>query len=200
MGFLRKLKFWRKRNNKTAINVDACVSTEVPGICDAATVSTDLTVMCAAYTQVETKMDGGDAVVAAIHVYESELEIKTQKIQELQEEPAVSKRLTADLMLNMNSVEQQLRKYAQEPVISWSDDCECKQQVSAVADLLKNLVITNGDIKNSKSEAASRRNTKVDCESQAEANSREMDRAYADEQENVRRLEDKNGKLSVLVE
>jgi hypothetical protein len=111
-----------------------------------------------------------------------------------------SQRLTADLMLNMSSVEQQVRKYAEEPVISWSDDCVCKQQVSAVADLLEKLVITDGDIKNSKSEAASRRNTKVDCESQTEANSTQMDRASADDQETVMRLEDKNGKLSVLVE
>jgi hypothetical protein len=196
MGFLRKIKFWRKRNTNS--KVDACVSTEETGICDAATVSTDLTVMCDAYTQVETKTDGGDAVVAAVHVCESELDIKTQKIQELQEELAVSRRVTADLMLNMSSVEQQLRKYAEEPVSSWSDDCECKQQVSAVADLLKKL-ITNGDINNSKAEGASRRNTKVDGESQTEGNSWQMDRAYADDQETARRLEDKNGKLSVLV-
>jgi uncharacterized membrane-anchored protein YhcB (DUF1043 family) len=46
---------------------------------------------------------------------ERELEKKNQKIQELEEELEVSKRLTADLMLNLNSVEQQLRKYAEEP-------------------------------------------------------------------------------------
>jgi metal-dependent amidase/aminoacylase/carboxypeptidase family protein len=132
MGFLRKIKFRRKRNNNT--KVDAAVPTEVPPICDAATVTTDLTVMFAAYTHVETKTDGGDAVVAAEHVCESELDIKTQKIQELQEELVVSRRLTAELMLNMSSVEQQLRKYAEEPVSSWSDDCECKEQVSAVAE------------------------------------------------------------------
>jgi hypothetical protein len=74
-----------------------------------------------------------------------------------------------------------LLQIREEPVISWSDDCECKQQVSAVADLLEKLVVTDGDIKNSKSEAASRSNTKVDCESQTEANSTQMDRAYADE-------------------
>jgi hypothetical protein len=51
MGFLRKLKFWKKRNNNTPTKVDACVSTEVPRTRDAATVSMDTTVMCAAYTQ-----------------------------------------------------------------------------------------------------------------------------------------------------
>jgi predicted RNase H-like nuclease (RuvC/YqgF family) len=104
------------------------------------------------------------------------------------------------LMLNMNSVEQQLRKYAEEPVIVWSDDCECKQQVSAVADVLKKFVITERDANNSKPEATSGRNIKFDCETQTEANSRQRDCANADEKETVRRLEDKNGQLSVLVE
>jgi cysteinyl-tRNA synthetase len=88
-------------------------------------------------------MDGGGAVKQE---YERELEMKNQKIRELEEELAVSKRLTADLMHNMNSVEQQVRKYAEEPVIIWSDDCECKQQVSAVADL-KKFIITERDAK-----------------------------------------------------
>jgi len=122
------------------------------------------------------------------------------KIRQLEEELAASKRLTADFMLNMNSAEQQLRKYAEEPVIMWSDDCDCKQQVSAVADLLKKFIITKRDANNSKPEATSPRKTKVDGETQTEANSRKRDRASADEQETVRRLQDKNGELSVLVE
>jgi hypothetical protein len=126
--------------------------------------------------------------------------MKDEKIRQLEEELAASKRLTADLMLNMNNVEQQVRKYAQEPVILWSDDCECKQQVSAVADLLKKFIITERDPNNSKPEATSGRNIKVDCETQTDANSRQRDCVNADEQETVMRLEDKNGKLSVLVE
>jgi hypothetical protein len=63
--------------------------------------------MCAAYTQKETRMDGVDA--AAKVEYEHELELKNQNIRELEEELAVSKALTTDLMLNMNSVQQQVR-------------------------------------------------------------------------------------------
>jgi len=63
MGFLKKIKFWKKkkRNNNTPTKVDACVSTEDPPTCDAATVSMDPTVMCATYTQTESRMDGGGA-------------------------------------------------------------------------------------------------------------------------------------------
>jgi len=103
-------------------------------------------------------------------------------------------------MLNMNSIEQEVRKYVEEPVIIWLDDCECKQQVSAVADLLKKFIITERDANNSKPGSTSRRNTKVDCETQTETNSRQRDCANTDKQEIVRRLEDKNGKLSILVE
>jgi len=137
MGFLKKIKFCKKRNNNTPTKVDACVSTEDPWTCNAVTMSMDPNVMCAAYTQAETRMDGGGGAVK--EEYEREFEMKNQKIRELEEELAVSKRLTADLMLNMNSIEQQVRKYVEEPVIIWLDDCERKQQVSAVADLLKNL-------------------------------------------------------------
>jgi hypothetical protein len=49
MGFLKKLKFWKKRN-KTPTKVDACGSTQDPRTCDASTVSMDQTVMCAAYS------------------------------------------------------------------------------------------------------------------------------------------------------
>jgi hypothetical protein len=52
--------------------------------------------------------------------------MKNQKIWEPEEELAVSKGLYTDLMLNMNSVEQQGRKYTDEPVIIWAEDCECK--------------------------------------------------------------------------
>jgi hypothetical protein len=108
--------------------MDACVSTEDPRNCDAATVGMELTLMCAAYTQAETRMDGGGGAATAAKVEcEHELEVKNQKIRELEEELVVSKRLTTDLMLNMNSVEQQARKYAEEPVTFWSDHCECNQ-------------------------------------------------------------------------
>jgi hypothetical protein len=196
MGFLKKIKFWKKRSNNTLTMVDAYVSTEDPRTCGAATVSMDPTVMCVTFTQTETRMDDGGAGAVKVE-YERELEMK---IRELEEELAVSKRLTADLMLSVNSVEQQVRKYAEERVINWSDDCDCKQQVSAVADLLKKFIVTERDANNSKPEATSRRNTKVDCETQTEAKSRHRDRANADDQETVRRLEDKNGELSLLVE
>jgi len=50
MGFLKELRFWKKRNSNAPTKVDACVSTEDPRTCDAATVSMDPTVMCATYT------------------------------------------------------------------------------------------------------------------------------------------------------
>jgi hypothetical protein len=73
---------WKKRKNTTPAQVDARVSTEDPRTCDAATVSMDPTVMCAANTHTETRMDGGDD---AKEEYERELEIKDQKIRELEE-------------------------------------------------------------------------------------------------------------------
>jgi hypothetical protein len=202
MGFLKKIKFWKKkkkRNDNSPTKVDACVSTEDQQKCDAATVSMDLIVMCATYTQTESRMDG-DGGGAAKQEYERELEVKNQKIRELKEELAVSKRLTAELMININSAEQQLRKYAEEPAIMWSDDCDCKQQVSAVADLFKTFIITKRDANSSKPEATSSRKTKIDGESQTEGNSRKRDRASADEQGTVRRLQDKNTELFVLAE
>jgi len=103
-------------------------------------------------------------------------------------------------MLNMNSTEQQVQKYMEEPFILWSDNCECKQLVSAVEDLLKKFIITERDTKKLKPEATSGRNTKVECETQTEANSRQRECASSDEQEAVRRVEDKNRQLSRLVE
>ena len=96
--------------------VDACVSTEDPRTCNASTMTMDPTVMCNNYKQTETRMDSGGAA-AAKEEYERELEIKNQKIREVEEELAVSKRLAADLMLNMNSVKQQVQKYVEEPFI-----------------------------------------------------------------------------------
>ena len=180
---------------------DACVSTEdPPRTCDASAMTMDPTIMCVAYTQTDTSMDGGGAAAAAAKEYERQLKMNIQKIRELEEELTVSKRLVADLMTNMNSVEHQVRKYTEEPVISWSDDCECKQQVSAVADLLKNFIIMERDVKKPESEATSGRNKKVDCETQTEANGRPKNCANAKEQETVSRLEQKNRQLTVLVE
>ena len=79
--------------------VDAYVSTEDQRICDVSTMTVDPTVMCVAYTQTETGMDGGGA--AAKEEYELQLWVKEMKIRELQEELAVSKRLLEDMMLNM---------------------------------------------------------------------------------------------------
>jgi len=68
--------------------------------------------------------------------------------------------------------------------------------VSSVADLLKKFMITERDA--NKPEATSSRNNSVDCETQTEPNTRRRDCANADNQEIVRRLEDRNRKLSVL--
>ena len=178
--------------------VDPYVCTGDQGTWEASTMTMDLTVMCVAYTQPETGMDAGGA--AAKEEYELELEMKKEKIQALEEELAVSKRLVADLMLNMKSVEKEVRKYAEDPVIHWSNNCECKQQVLAVTDLLKNFIFMERDVKKLDAEITSGRNTKVDCETQTETNSRRRDCANNDEQEAVRRLEDKNRQLSKLVE
>jgi len=75
-----------------------------------------------------------------------------------------------------------------------------KQQVSAIIDLLKNLIIMERDVKKLDPEATSERNNKVDCDTQTETNSRRRDCANTDEQEAVKRLEDKNRQLSKLVE
>lgn len=125
----------------TPTKADACVSTEEPQTYDASTVTMDLTVMCAAYTQTQTRMDGDGGAAVAKEDHEHEIEIKNQRIRELEEELAVSKRLTADLMLNVNSVE-----------------------------------------------------------TQTETNNRKRNCANADEQESVRKLQDKNAMLSESLE
>jgi hypothetical protein len=66
--------------------------------------------------------------------------------------------------------------------------------------LFKKFIIRKRDANNSKPEATSPRKIKVDGESQTEGNSRKRDHASADEQETVRRLQDKNRELSLLVE
>jgi hypothetical protein len=202
--------------------VDACVSTEQPRTCDAATVSMAPTVMCVSTQTEETRMDGrggAAAAAAAKQVCEDHPESYSQKIRKLEEELVVTKRFTADLMLNVKSVEQQIRKYAVAPVIMSSDDCECRRNVSAVADLLKNFIITEDarkskqgakdtnksrpearDTKKSKPDATSGGTTKVDNEMQTEPNSRQRDYASVVKQGNVRRLDDEKRKLSELVE
>lgn len=151
--------WWKKRTKKTPTMKDACVSTEDAQICVAANVSMDLTVVCSSHEQRQTRMDSGAAVQVK---YERELELKNQRIRELEEEQAVSKRLTADLMLHMN-VEEQVRKYAEKSVISWCDECERKKQVPAVTDLAGKFIITDRDAKNPEPEATSGRNTECDC-------------------------------------
>ena len=160
MGFLKQIKFWKKRSNNTPTKVDECVCTEDPRTCDA-TVSMDPTVMCSAYTQTETRTDGGGA--AAKQEYERELQMNNQKIRELEEKLAVSNRLTSELMLNVNSVQQQVREYMEKPVINWSDDCECRQQISAVGDLLRKFIITERDAKKSKPEVSDAKKSKSEA-------------------------------------
>jgi hypothetical protein len=132
-------------------------------------------------------MDGGAAKVD----YERESDIKNQKIRELEEKLAVFK-------LNINNAEKQLRKYTEEYVIRFSDDCDCRHQLSAVADLLKKIVVTERNARNSNPKATSRRNNKVDSEIQTEAKSRHRDRDRTDEKETMR-LEAKNEMLTELV-
>ena len=50
------------------------MSTEDPRTCDAATLTMDPNVMCAAYTQTEIRMDGGGA--APKNEYEHEFDMK----------------------------------------------------------------------------------------------------------------------------
>ena len=165
MGFFKRLKFWKRKKNNAGTKVDACVSIEDQWNCDAYTVSMDPTVMCAANTQTETTMDDGAAAAAKL-----QLEMKDRKIRGLEEELAFSKRQTADFMLSITSVEQEVRKYVEKPIINWSDDCECRLQVLAVADLLKKFIVTE-DANQSKPEATSGRNKKT----QTEGNSRQRD-------------------------
>src|SRR5215469_11680256 len=93
MGILQKLQFWKKRNNNrrtfsknrnnnTRTQVDACVFSEDPQTCDAATVTMDPTVMCNAYTQTETRMDGAGSGSAAKEEYEREHDMKNHDEQE----------------------------------------------------------------------------------------------------------------------
>jgi hypothetical protein len=97
MGCFKKIKFWRKKKTNTPTKVDACVSTEEPRTCEAATVNMDPTVMCVAYTQTEdTRMDGGGggggggaaaaavaaAAAAAKQVYEPEMNTQNTLHQE----------------------------------------------------------------------------------------------------------------------
>ena len=181
--------------------VDACVSTEDPRrTCESSTMTMDPTIMCVAYTQTDTRVDGDGAAAAAAKEYERQLKMEIQKVRELEEELAVSKRLVTDLMVNVKSVEQQVRKYAEKPVINWSDDCECKQQVLAVADLLESFIIMERDVEKSDPEATPDRSMKVDCETQTEEISRQKNCDNSKEQETVWRLEHKNRQLTVLVE
>jgi hypothetical protein len=100
----------------------------------------DPTVMCAAYTQRETRMDGGGGAAAAKQEYERELEMHNQKL-ELEEELAVSKTLTSDLMLNVNSLEQQENTRR-----SLSSGGQTTVG-AAVADFLKKFIIMERDAK-----------------------------------------------------
>jgi hypothetical protein len=160
MGFFKRLKFWKRKKNNAGTKVDACVSIEDQWNCDACM---NPTVMCAANTQTETTMDDGAATAAKL-----QLEMKDRKIRGLEEELAFYKRQTADFMLNITSVEQEVRKYVDKPIINWSDDCECRLQVLAVADLLKQFIVSE-EANQSKPEATSGRNTKVDGKTQTEA-------------------------------
>jgi hypothetical protein len=183
MGCFDKLKFWKKRTTKTPPKEDGCVSAKDRRICDDAKVSMDPTVMRSVHTQ--TRMSSCAAVKVK---HERKLELKNQRIRKLEEELAVSKRLTADLMLNMKGVEEQVRKYAEMPVISQCDYCECKKQVPASTDLCEKFISTDLDAKNSKPEITSGRSTESDSETPTEAKGRQMDCANADEEETERRV------------
>jgi hypothetical protein len=114
MGCFEKLKFRKKRMKKHRPRMD--VSAKDRRICNDAKVCMDRTVLCSVYTQ--PRMNSCAAVKVE---YEREPGLKNQRIGKL-EELAASKRLTADVMLNIKSVEEQLRKYTEMPVISWCDD------------------------------------------------------------------------------
>jgi hypothetical protein len=61
MGMLKKIKFWKKKNNNTLTKVDARVSSEDPQTCDVSTVTMDTTVMWVTNIQRPEWMDGGAA-------------------------------------------------------------------------------------------------------------------------------------------
>ena len=92
MGFLKKLKFWKKRKGHTPTKVDERT-------CDATTVTVDPTIKCVAHTK--TRMDGG--VYAANLDYKRELQLKNQKIRKIEEELAVSEGLTAEATSDRNT-------------------------------------------------------------------------------------------------
>jgi hypothetical protein len=50
IGFLKKIKFWKKTNNNTPTEVDGCLSADDLWTCDAATVSMDPNVVCCLHT------------------------------------------------------------------------------------------------------------------------------------------------------
>jgi hypothetical protein len=66
--------------------------------------------------------------------------------------------VNTDLLISTNTMEQQVRKHAEGPVINCSDDCECQQQLSAVADLLHGMSKMATTLKRSG------RNTTLDCQ------------------------------------
>jgi polyhydroxyalkanoate synthesis regulator phasin len=129
----------------------------------------------------ENKMDRAMKVK-----YECELQFKNQRIRILEKELEDSKRLTADLMIKINSVEEQV-KYAVKAVVSWCDECACKKPLPAVTNLVGKF-ITDRDAKNSDPEATTGRSTECVCETPTETESRQRDCAKLDEQETKRRV------------
>jgi hypothetical protein len=89
----------------------------------------DPTVMFAAYTQ--TRMDGGGGG-AAKQEYERKLQVNNQKIRELTRGGAGGLK-EIDFRLDARHEQRRTAKeHTEKPALSWTDDCECRQQVSAV--------------------------------------------------------------------
>jgi uncharacterized membrane protein YgcG len=140
--------------------------------------------MCSVYTQTEDEMVSAVRVTAVRVKYERKLEFKNERIWELEKELEVSKRMSADLMIKINSLEEQV-KYAEKPVVSWCDQCARKKPLPAVTNLVGKL-ITDRDAKNSDAEATTGRSTECDRETPTETESRQRHCANLDEQKTER--------------
>jgi hypothetical protein len=181
----QKLKCRKKKTENTPSKEDGAVFNKDRRICVDAELIMDQTVMCCAYTQTQTTVISGDAVIVK---YERELELKNQRIRQLEEELAISNRLFTDLMLHIKSMEEQLKKYAEMPVISWCDECECKEQVPTFTDLCEKFTITDFDAENTKTDTTSSMITEFDSENPTEAKSTQRDCARPDEQATGKRM------------
>jgi hypothetical protein len=58
----------------------------------------------------------------------------------LQEQLAMSQATTIEVLCNVEKLEQNLREYAERPITSWAEDCECRPKVAEIANGLKDTM------------------------------------------------------------